>query len=151
LNDAARALPFYPYLFATYERQEAKMRYSIAKTLALLMLSIFFVAIGATASPAIEEDSGDNAVVFTSEETSLSGIEMETNRGAFGVTTFDADQSLAATTSGNSLNVGGNLQNGNIAIGDHLGGFGSYVLNTGNNSTINSAVAVNVQMAPHTP
>lgn len=126
------------------------MRYSITKTLALLILGAAFLA---GFSPALQaaEDSGDSVLFSTDEGSSLSGIEMEDNRGAFGINTLTADQDLAASTSGNSLNVGGNLANGQIALGDNMSGFGSYVMNTGNNSTINSAVALTVQLAPAQP
>jgi hypothetical protein len=128
------------------------MRYSIAKTLALLMLSAVSLAGSVPASLAADDQRDDNIVLFAAEDgASLSSSEMATDRGAFGVTTLESDQTLAASTSGNSLNVGGNMTNGTIAFGDNMGGFGSYVMNTGNNSTINSAVAVNVQLAPVAP
>jgi len=124
---------------------------SLPRTLAMLALAMTLIADGAGMAIAADEDM-DDAVIFSSaEEASLSGWEMESNRGAFGITEQTSEQTLSAATTGNSLNVGGSLSNGNISLGDNISGFGSYVMNTGNNSTINSAVSVNVQLAPVAP
>ena len=124
---------------------------SLPGTLATLALAMTLIADGAGMAIAADEDM-DDAVIFSSaEEASLSGWEMEFNRGAFRITEQTSEQTLSAATTGNSLNVGGNLSNGNISLGDNISGFGSYVMNTGNNSTINSAVSVNVQLAPVAP
>jgi len=125
------------------------MRYPLVKTLALLLLgSALTVGI---AGFALAADNGDEVVFSELDEVSLSSGEMKNNRGAFGISNLESDQALAAETTGNTLNVGGNLTNGTITLGDNLSAFGSYVMNTGNNSTINSAVAVNVQLAPVSP
>ncbi len=125
------------------------MRYPVVKTLALLLLgSALTVGI---AGFALAADNGDDVVFSELDEVSLSSGEMKNNRGAFGISNLESDQALAAETTGNTLNVGGNLTNGTITLGDNLSAFGSYVMNTGNNSTINSAVAVNVQLAPVSP
>jgi len=127
------------------------MRYSLLKTMALFVMGS--ATLGGSISPclAAEIDTGDNVAISSVETSVLSYSEMSDNRGTFGITTQESEQELAAETSGNTLNVGGNLTNGNISLGDNISGFGSYVMNTGNNSTINSAVSVNVQFAPVSP
>jgi len=125
------------------------MRYPVVKTLALLLLGSALTA--GIAGFALAADNGDDVVFSGPDEISLSSGEMKDNRGAFGISNLESDQALAAETTGNTLNVGGNLTNGTINLGDNLSAFGSYVMNTGNNSAINSAVAVNVQLAPVSP
>ncbi|MDD5586458.1 MAG: hypothetical protein PHY92_05825 [Alphaproteobacteria bacterium] len=127
------------------------MRYSIAKTMALLILGFVSLAGSAGASFAAEDVLASDSVFESADESSMSVTEMDVNRGTFGINALTSEQALAAETTGNALIVGGNMTNGTIAIGDNVGGFGSYVMNTGNNSTINSAVAVNVQLAPSAP
>jgi hypothetical protein len=119
------------------------------KTLALLILGSVFVLADARQALAAGAPETEDKIVFSlSGDDSLSLQEMDGARGTAGVNTLTSSQTLAASTTGNSLNVGGNLTNGDIAIGDNLGGFGSYVMNTGNNSTINSAVSLNIQIMP---
>lgn len=119
------------------------------KTFAFLVLSGFSVFTGGFLPSAVADDEiGNEQVYFSEGEDFLSVEDMDTNRGMFGITEQTSEQTLSAATTGNSLNVGGNLTNGNIFVGDNVRGFGSYVMNTGNNSTINSAVSVNVQFAP---
>jgi len=127
------------------------MRYPIVKTLALLVLGSALTAGSAGIAMSAENDDNDTVDFSAANEISLSSGEMKDNRGAFGISNLESEQALAAETTGNSLNVGGNLTNGTISLGDNLSAFGSYVMNTGNNSTINSAVAVNVQLAPVSP
>ena len=126
------------------------MRYSISKTIALLILGFVPFLGSAQISVAAEKDANDN-VVFSTEGTPLLNGEMDGDRGAFGINTntLTSEQTLAATSAGNSLNVYGNQTNGNIGVGDNFrSGFGSYVMNTGNNTAISSAVTVNVQILP---
>ncbi len=95
-----------------------------------------------------EEAFDDDVIILSMEEGRLTDSEMAISSGASGVTTMDSSQSLVAVGSDNTLYVGGDLTNGNIYVGDTLGGLGSYVMNTGNNSTINSAVSLNLQIVP---
>jgi hypothetical protein len=82
---------------------------------------------------------------------SLSESDMDARRGSGGTTTtvnVESNQTIASTSTGNTLNVGGSLTNGSITTGNNFGGsgIGSYVMNTGNNSTINSGVSLSVLM-----
>jgi hypothetical protein len=122
------------------------MRYSIVKTIALLAAGFALLGGASHACLANDGNLADDIVLSSDDEIALSGNDMEFNRGAFDINTLTSDQSLAAETTGNTLNVQGNLTNGNIYMGDHFGGLGSYVMNTGNNSSISSAVSVNIQM-----
>lgn len=122
------------------------MSYSVPRILALLVFTAVSV-IGAS-SVCKAEDASDIVVLSETDEITLSENDMDTSRGAYGVNTLMSSQSMASTTSDNVLNVGGNLTNGDIALGSNFGGIGSYVMNTGNNSTINSAVSLNVQIMP---
>jgi len=122
------------------------MKYSIFKTVALLIVSAFpFVGMAsvqaATASQAVTAISDDTDIA-------LSQVDMASTRGGMATESLISTQSLAATTSGNTLDVGGNLTNGDINVGNNFGSIGSYVMNTGNNSTINSAVSLNIQIMP---
>ncbi len=123
------------------------MRYSYLKTLALLILGLTVTG-AAPAAFAVETEADDTVVFSMKDEKPLSLKDMEEDRGAFGINTLTSEQTLASTSAGNALNVGGDLVNGKISVGDNFGGFGSYVMNTGNNTAINSAVTVNIQMMP---
>lgn len=131
------------------------MKTSIPKRLALLSLVTAFTLLVAGTAKATE--ANDDTIVILSAETeiTLSQDEMGENRGASGLmfNTLSSTQELAASSSGNTITVAGNLRNGDITVGNDFGGLGSYVMNTGNNSTINSAVSLNVQFlpAPATP
>ena len=76
---------------------------------------------------------------------------MNANRGSGGVittTNVASNQTLDSTSTGNTVNVTGNMTNGPISVGANFGvsGFGSYVMNTGNNAVINSGVSLSVLM-----
>jgi hypothetical protein len=86
-------------------------------------------------------------------EAVLSDEDMDLNRGSRGMTTntistVTSNQTLTSTSTGNVMYVEGNLTNGAIAVGDNFGGsgIGSFVMNTGNNSVINSGVSLSVFM-----
>ena len=116
----------------------------------LFIATISYSLVGiASQAHAAEAVVADEVVTFAEGEVALTTTEMDVNRGAAGVSNSIAtSQTLSAATSGNSLNVGGDLTNGNVSIGENFGGFGSYVMNTGNNSTVNSAVNFNLQIMP---
>jgi len=73
--------------------------------------------------------------------------------GTVTIATVTANQTMESTSTGNSMTVFGNLANGSITVGDTFGGsgIGSYVMNTGNNSVINSGVSLSVLMLEATP
>lgn len=108
-------------------------------------------------NPALAEDippqsavSADDEIVMVDEGTTQLALnEMDDHRGAAGTSLLSA-QTLAATTTGNVFAVAGDLTTGSISLGDSLSGlgFGSYVMNTGNNTAINSAVSLSVQILP---
>jgi len=100
-------------------------------------------------TPGFASDFGDEVILGSGNDVSeLSQTDLSEDRGTHGEDSVVSTQSLAATTSGNTLSVLGNLTNGAISIGDQLGGagFGSYVMNTGNNSTLNAATSLTIQM-----
>ncbi len=118
--------------------------------LAFLPALLFFIASLSLASVSQAAPSGDDTLVLTSVGA-LSASDMEVNRGSGGTTTtvtVTSNQTMDSTSTGNTLNVGGNLTNGPISVGNNFGGsgFGSYVMNTGNNSVINSGVSLSVLM-----
>jgi hypothetical protein len=97
-----------------------------------------------------EQMRDQDKIVLTSA-IALNDAAMDIHRGSGGTSTtvsVTSNQSLSATSTGNTMNVGGNLTNGSIATGNDFGGsgFGSFVMNTGNNSTINSGVSVSILM-----
>ncbi len=117
---------------------------------AFLPAFLFFVASLPVASASLAAPSGDDTLVLTSVGA-LSTTDMDVNRGSGGTTTtvtVASNQTMDSTSTGNTLNVGGSLTNGPISIGNNFGGsgFGSYVMNTGNNSVINSGVSLSVLM-----
>ena len=124
------------------------MRYSDMKTLALLVIGLAAFLSSAQVSMAADAENEDTVVFAPNDEKLLTVSDMRSDRGAFGINTVTSEQTLASTAAGNSLNVAGDLTNGKISIGENFGGFGSYVMNTGNNTAINSAVTVNIQMMP---
>lgn len=125
---------------------------AFARTSFCISACVMLFAISAqarTVAPVNATTNEDNLAVSSAD--SLSDQDMTTNRGSGGttnITTVTSDQTINATSSGNTLNVGGNLTNGSITIGNNFGGsgFGSYVLNSGNNSVINSGVSLSVLM-----
>lgn len=125
------------------------MIYLIRNKLALFAFaSIMVVANASVAAEAGVNDTDDAISISSASEVRLTGGEMEGNRGAAGMNAVSSSQTLSSISSGNSLNVSGNLTNGNISVGENMGGFGSYIMNTGNNTTINTAVSLNVQITP---
>jgi hypothetical protein len=116
---------------------------------ALILASLFGLTLS---QPALAENNvvsavQDDLVTIVDGEVAMNAVDMESNRGTSGVSnSMTSNQTLESATTGNSLNVGGNMTNGNVSIGENFGGFGSYVMNTGNNSSVNSAVNFNVQI-----
>jgi len=90
------------------------------------------------------------ADVSLSGASALDDADMSHSRGGSvtTTTTVTANQSMESTSSGNSMSVFGNMANGPITVGENFGGsgFGSYVMNTGNNTVINSGVSLSVLM-----
>ncbi|MDD3370335.1 MAG: hypothetical protein PHE27_00770 [Alphaproteobacteria bacterium] len=100
------------------------------------------------ALPAAAEDD----IAFFEPGEVLSEAAMNDSRAAQGttidITTVTSNQTLESTSTGNSVFVNGNMTNGTINVGSNFGGngFGSYVMNTGNNAVINSGVSLSVLM-----
>ncbi len=128
------------------------MRMTYIKPIALLTL-VPILLIGMASYSKATETNNSLIIVNEGNSVALSQKQMQSNRGASGIilNSLTSTQKLSATSSGNSLNVGGNLTNGDIVMGNDFGGIGSFVMNTGNNSTINSAVSLNVQILPSSP
>lgn len=88
--------------------------------------------------------SGNDTIAIAAADV-LSDADMAVKRASGGTTvSVSSNQVINATSTGNTMDVKGNLTNGNIYTGNSFGGsgFGSYVMNTGNNSTINSGVSL---------
>ncbi|MGB9152668.1 MAG: hypothetical protein WCD70_06235 [Alphaproteobacteria bacterium] len=109
---------------------------------------LFILTVLSLASAAHAAEAPDDDRLVISSADALSSDDMETSRGSGGTNiSVSASQTMNSTTSGNTLDVGGSLTNGNISSVTFSGsGFGSYVMNTGNNSTINSGVSLSVLM-----
>ena len=62
------------------------------------------------------------------------------------------DQQLKAVTSENSVNALGNVSNGNINLSagafSGFSGLGNFVMNTGNNNTLQGSMSVTIVMTP---
>lgn len=100
----------------------------------------------AMASP--EEDR-----ISIASANALNDEDMSENRGGSttsntNMITVSSSQTMHASSAGNTVNAGGDMVNGHISVGDNFGasGIGSYVMNTGNNATINSGVSLSVLM-----
>ncbi len=100
----------------------------------------------ALASPEEDRLSIDSA-------TALNDEDMGENRGGSttshtNITMVSSNQTMHSSSAGNTVNVTGDMVNGHISVGDNFGasGIGSYVMNTGNNATINSGVSLSVLM-----
>jgi hypothetical protein len=118
--------------------------------LAFLPAFLFVLASLPFAPAAMAGNPSDDFVSIPSSDL-LKETELGSNRGEGStVTTITvmSNQTMESTSTGNTLNVSGNLTNGPIYVGDNFGGtgFGSYVMNTGNNSVINSGVSLSVLM-----
>ncbi|MDD5585376.1 MAG: hypothetical protein PHY92_00275 [Alphaproteobacteria bacterium] len=105
----------------------------------------FLTAFPATC-PALETDQD---IVTVEGGMALMPEAMAADRAAAGTNSVVAAQTLTSTVSGSSLTIGGSLTNGAVSLGDNFGsGLGSYVMNTGNNSSLTSAVNVSIQTLP---
>ncbi len=106
----------------------------------------------ALAQPCIAMTSSADDRIIPISGKALNDEDMDVNRGGRAntttITTVTSNQTMHSTSVGNTVNVEGNLVNGHISIGDNFGGsgIGSYVMNTGNNTTINSGVSLSVLM-----
>lgn len=112
---------------------------------ALFMMFIFVFATPLSAARAAAKES-EPSPLTAEDAIQLSPSEMDSSRGTSNSNSIVSTQSLGATTSGNVVSVGGNLNNGEISFNSSASTLGSYVMNTGNNSTINSAISLNVQI-----
>ncbi|HAX92220.1 MAG TPA: hypothetical protein DCY07_08480 [Rhodospirillaceae bacterium] len=132
---------------------EAIMLYSVQKPLVLSFFALMLLMGSPCLAADTKEGDAEDMVAFSSaDEVALTSEDMDSQRGAAGfANTLTSTQTINSSTTDNTLNVGGNLTNGQITVGDNLGGLGSYVMNTGNNSTINAAVSLNVQIMPPAP
>jgi len=97
-----------------------------------------------------QASASDDTVDFANEDV-LDEDSLSDSRGSGGtinITTVTSNQTMESTSTGNTLIVGGSLTNGSINVGDNMGGsgFGSYVMNSGNNSVINSGVSLSILM-----
>ena len=118
-------------------------------TLSAIFFGLSFLLFCPKAYATVVPSDGDKVVIVS--EDALSEADMNINRGSGGVyntTTVASDQTMSSTSTGNSVNVAGNMTNGPITVGANFGGngFGSYVMNTGNNAVINSGVSLSVLM-----
>lgn len=114
-----------------------------------LLWALFAGGVVAPCAAQAAEDRSDSVWEDGFRDALLTPADLSADRGAGGADyTAVSTQSLAATTTGNALSVAGNLVNGTIALGNDFGGagFGSYVMNTGNNSTLTAATSVTIQM-----
>jgi|GEM_PF-1213816 hypothetical protein len=63
-----------------------------------------------------------------------------------------SNSTLSSTNTGNSINTGGPVTNGQIELSgaalQNFSGVGNMVFNTGNNSNLEGSITVNVVMAP---
>jgi|GEM_PF-1942489 hypothetical protein len=122
---------------------------ALCRTICLVYVPAFLFLF-ASSAPAAEAAASDNDMVVIASADALSQADMSANRGGTTVntTTVTSNQTMDSTSSGNTVNVAGSLTNGPISVGSNFGGsgFGSYVMNTGNNSIINSGVSLSVLM-----
>jgi len=106
---------------------------------------------GLILSPIMAQASASDDTVDFANEDVLDEDSLSDSRGSGGtinITTVTSNQTMESTSTGNTLIVGGSLTNGSINVGDNMGGsgFGSYVMNSGNNSVINSGVSLSILM-----
>jgi hypothetical protein len=98
----------------------------------------------------VEAPTATEDTLTIGSNDALSDDDMAAHRGGTETNTINvtSQQTLNTTSSGNTVNVNGNLSNGAITVGSNFGGsgFGSYVMNSGNNATISSGVSVSVLM-----
>jgi len=108
-----------------------------------------FTAISLFGQAAHAAQTQDNDNIIIAANYIISDEDMAVKRASGGTAiTVSSNQVINSTSTGNSVNVRGNLTNGDISTGSNFGGsgFGSYVMNTGNNSTINSGVSLSILM-----
>ncbi len=111
----------------------------------LVFLSVVVVALASFGRKAAAEQADDTVAVESSD--AITESDMSQKRGAGG-NYVTSNQTLTSTSTGNVMNVSGDLTNGSVVVGNNFGGsgFGSYVMNTGNNATISSGVSLSVLM-----
>ncbi|MDR3423790.1 MAG: hypothetical protein P4M13_01750 [Alphaproteobacteria bacterium] len=121
---------------------------ALRRMVRLIYLPAFFFFFSSVPFAHAATVSNDDNIVIGSADA-LSETDMSADRGSGGtvnITTVTSTQTMNSTSTGNTLNVGGSLTNGSISVGSNFGGsgFGSYVMNTGNNAVINSGVSLSV-------
>jgi len=123
-----------------------------AAHLSFLSLGLLLVTQMGMVHAACAGTANDSIVIAGAKD--LDSESMSKSRGGtVTIATVTANQTMESTSTGNSMTVFGNLANGSITVGDTFGGsgIGSYVMNTGNNSVINSGVSLSVLMLEATP
>lgn len=105
------------------------------------------IALALLTTAPVQAFANDDAFDLSS---AVSADDMMQTRG--GSSPITSTQTLNSTATGNTVSVTGDFSTGNVSIGDNFGtGMGSYVMNTGANTAINSAMTVNVEIYPGAP
>jgi hypothetical protein len=130
-----------------------------------IISAIFALAISAYAAPALSQTAPeaipDTAAVLTAPTDPVGAdfepqpmtVDMLAAESGQGVSnTVLTEQQLNATSSGNSVIAGGAIQTGDIAFSsaalNGFAGIGNFVVNTGNNSTLQGSINVSIVTGP---
>jgi hypothetical protein len=121
----------------------------------VLRLSLLVLAASATAAVARAEAPAQTPAPsphsgFAKAAKPVSDTELQDLSGGQAIAINE--QQLKSVTSDNSVNALGNVTNGpvNLSPGAFAGfaGLGNFVINTGNNNTLQGSMSVNIMMTP---
>jgi hypothetical protein len=121
--------------------------------------ALIALALTAYAAPALSQaapEAAPDAVAdpvtahFDPQPMSPDMLAAESAQGA--TNTILTEQQLNATNSGNAVIAGGAIQTGDVAFSSTalsgFAGIGNFVINTGNNNTLQGSMSVNITMTP---
>jgi hypothetical protein len=124
-----------------------------APLLALAALAFASVANAeavATMAPVGVSQGVSSSTVLTQaiDESELANL----NGGAEDTQIAITDQTLTAINGGNTVNAGGDINNGPVSLSANafsgFAGIGNFVINTGNNNNLQGTLSVTIVMAP---
>jgi hypothetical protein len=106
-------------------------------------------AVATTAPVGVSQGVSSSTVLAQAiDESELADL----NGGAEDTQIAITDQTLTAINGGNTVNAGGDINNGPVSLSANafsgFAGIGNFVINTGNNNNLQGTLSVTIVMAP---
>ena len=118
--------------------------------LSLLVLAASAVAVAARAEAPAPTPAPSPHAAFAKAAKPVSDTELQGLSGGQAIAINE--QQLKSMTSDNSVNALGNITNGSVTLSpgafSGYAGLGNFVINTGNNNTLQGSMSVNIMLTP---